>query len=207
MQHACSESATRGTELKAEKTVWSESVIEQTVEGLGYELVDVEWAGGGVLRVFIDNPKAVMLEDGSTTGGITVDDCARVSDQLSRVFAVENVNYERLEISSPGLDRPLKKPADFARFEGFEVFVKLRLSPSGQARGRKQFQGILQKVGAGDDVAVVATDKSATPARFGLVMEGSEGASELLQFSFDEVEKARLVPRIDFKSNAGGKKR
>jgi ribosome maturation factor RimP len=189
---------------RVDKTVWSDSVIEQTVEGLGYELVDVEWAGGGVLRVFIDNPEAEVLADGSMIGGITVEDCARVSDQLSRVFTVENVNYERLEISSHGLDRPLKKPAHFARFEGHEAFVKLRISPDGQPRGRKQFQGVLQNVGAAEADGSVAAQ---SPARFGLVMEGTEGARELLEFSFDEVEKARLVPRIDFRSNAGSKKR
>ena len=190
---------------KADETVWSDSVIEQTVDGLGYELVDVEWAGGGVLRVFIDKPGAVVLADGSTQGGITIDDCARVSDQLSRVFAVENVNYERLEISSPGLDRPLKKAAHLARFAGHEAFVKLRTSPGGQTRGRKQFQGVLQVVETATAVADGATCAVAT--RFGLVLEGAEGGQELLEFTFDEVEKARLVPRIDFRSNAGSKKR
>jgi ribosome maturation factor RimP len=188
---------------KADETVWSDSVIEQTVDGLGYELVDVEWAGGGVLRVFIDKPGATVLEDGSTQGGITIDDCARVSDQLSRVFAVENVNYERLEISSPGLDRPLKKPAHFVRFVGHEAFVKLRTSPGSQTRGRKQFQGVLQSV----DAVVADGAAPAGQTRFGLVLEGGEGGQELLEFSFDEVEKARLVPRIDFKSKAGSKKR
>jgi ribosome maturation factor RimP len=186
------------SELKAEQNVWSESIIEQTVQGLGYELVDVEWAGGGVLRVFIDKPPAA-LPDETVAAGITVDDCARVSDQLSRVFTVENVNYERLEISSPGLDRPLKKPADFKRFEGHEAVVKLRKSPGGQTRGRKQFQGVLQ------GVEEVVTE--AAPTRFGLVLEGGEGEDRFLEFSFDEVEKARLVPRIEFRSNAGSKKR
>ncbi len=100
---------------------------------------------------------------------ITVDDCARVSDQLSRVFTVENVNYERLEISSPGLDRPLKKPADFARFAGFEAQVKLRMSPDGQPRGRKQFQGVLQ--------AVEPADAGRAPTRFGLRLDGDDGAA------------------------------
>ena len=154
-----------------------------------------------MLRVFIDRPGAVVQEDGSITGGITIDDCATVSDQLSRVFTVENVNYERLEISSPGLDRPLKKPTDFVRFAGQEIFVKLRASPNGQARGRKQFQGTLQK---GESTA---GDRPAAATKFGLVVEGSEDGPQLLEFTFDEVEKARLVPRIDFRSNAGGKKR
>lgn len=194
---------------EAKSAVWSESVIEETVEGLGYELVDVEWAGGGVLRVFIDRPAAAVdaVNDAdadavAAPGGVTVEDCARVSDQLSRVFAVENVNYERLEISSPGLDRPLKKAADFARFVGQEAFVKLRLAPDGQARGRKQFQGVLAPVEAAD----VEAAGSSVP-RFGLVLDGGDGTSSLLQFTFDEVEKARLVPQIDFRGRAGGKKR
>ncbi len=194
---------------RAEATVWSDSVIEQTVEGLGYELVDVEWAGGGILRVFIDKPGAEILADGSTIGGITVDDCATVSDQLSRVFTVENVNYDRLEVSSPGLDRPLKKPAHFVRFAGHEAFVKFRTSPGGQTRGRKQFQGVLQNVEAAD--AIAAVPSAPLPPRFGLVLGVAEGTEERIEFSFDEVEKARLVPRIDFRSkagsNAGSKKR
>ena len=216
----------------------SDLVIEQTVEGMGYELVDVEWAGGGVLRIFIDKPEGHVREDGSHAEGVTLEDCAQVSEQLSRVFVVENVNYERLEISSPGLDRPLKKPADFARFVGHEAFVKLRTSPSGQPRGRKQFQGILQNIdfdAVGAEVNAEVGDRSdlsidasigartgvirdatsgASPRaeasrshRIGLVFEGNEGAHELLEFSFDEVEKARLVPRIDFSSKAGSKKR
>jgi ribosome maturation factor RimP len=200
--------------LEGKRNVWSESIIEQTVRGLGYELVDVEWAGSGVLRVFIDHPPATEAdansEDGARQGGVTVDDCARVSDQLSRVFTVENVNYERLEISSPGLDRPLKRPADFVRFEGHEALVKLRMSPDGQSRGRKQFQGLLQSV-VPDGVEGATKDDAALPTRFGLVLEGEDGENRLLEFSFDEVEKARLVERLDLKtrtkSGAGSKKR
>ena len=192
--------AQRAGGRKADVTVWSDSVIEQTVTGMGYELVDVEWAGGGVLRVFIDTVDGAVRDDGTPAAGVSVDDCAKVSDQLSRVFAVENVNYERLEISSPGLDRPLKKAADFARFVGQEAFVKLRMSPDGQPRGRRQFQGILQRLEDGDG-------GDALPERMGLIVDGKEGTPELLEFSFDEVEKARLVPRIEFRSRAEGKKR
>ena len=191
---------TSGAE-RAEATVWSDSVIEQTVEGLGYELVDVEWAGGGILRVFIDKPGAEVLADESTIGGITVEDCATVSDQLSRVFTVENVNYDRLEVSSPGLDRPLKKPAHFVRFVGHEAFVKFRTSPGGQTRGRKQFQGVLQSVEGAEEVP------APVPSRFGLVLGAAEGAEERIEFSFDEVEKARLVPRVDLRSKAGSNAR
>src|SRR6188474_1972458 len=81
---------------------------------MGYELVDVQASNGGrFLRLFIDK-----------AGGIGVEDCAAVSRQLSRVFEVEGVDYDRLEVSSPGLDRPLRKAADFARFAGQKAQVR-----------------------------------------------------------------------------------
>src|SRR5688572_10452352 len=91
------------------------ALLETTVGGMGYELVGVERAANGLLRLYIDKP-----------GGITVDDCAAVSNQVSRVLTVENVNYGRLEISSPGLDRLLKGERDFARFAGQRARVRMR---------------------------------------------------------------------------------
>lgn len=96
--------------------------------GLGYELVDFELSGRGLMRVFLDQ-----------TTGITVKDCELVSHQLTRLFAVEGVDYGRLEVSSPGLDRPIKKEADFIRFRGQKVQLKLRIPLA----GRKNFVGIL----------------------------------------------------------------
>jgi ribosome maturation factor RimP len=112
-----------------------QAVIERTVSGLGYELVDVEFAGAGLLRVFIDvaGDRAVRGEP------IRVEDCEQVSHQLSHVLTVENVNYARLEVSSPGLDRPLKKQADFERFAGEEVSIRLRQP----LKGRRNFIGVL----------------------------------------------------------------
>ena len=93
-------------------------LIERTVTGLGYELVDFETSPRArLLTVFIDKPE-----------GITVDDCATVSNQLSRVFTVENIDFDRLEVSSPGLDRPLKKLADFERFAGQQANIRLRVA-------------------------------------------------------------------------------
>lgn len=103
-------------------------LVETTVNGLGYELVDVERSGRGLLRVFLDKPE-----------GISVDDCQLVSNQLTRLFMVENIDYERLEVSSPGLDRPLKKESDFVRFAGCKAQFKLRMPMS----GRKNFVGII----------------------------------------------------------------
>lgn len=154
-------------------------LISKTVSGLGYELVDVERGERGILRVYIDFPADVVEEKGP----ITVEDCATVSHQLSHVLTVENVDYERLEISSPGLDRPVRTLADFARFTGHECTVKLRVAMPGTAN-RKTFTGILRGV-EGDKV--------------GLEFENKDGAA-LLEFTLAELDKARLVPQVDFRS-------
>lgn len=123
-----------------------QAVLEKTLPGLGYELVDFELTAQGDLRVFIDKPE-----------GITVEDCATVSNHLSRLFMVEEVDYKRLEISSPGLDRPLKKAADFIRFSGSLVKLKTRLPIEGQ----KNFIGRIENFE--NDVLTIAFDgKTAT---------------------------------------------
>lgn len=153
-------------------------LIEKTVIGMGYELVDFEQAERGLLRVYID------LMPGETEGGfITVEDCEKVSHQLTHVLTVENVNYERLEISSPGLDRPLRKLSDYVRFAGQEVIVKLRLPMPGMSN-RKTFQGILHE--PVDEVLK-------------LEFEGNDGMATL-DFTLADVDKARLVPKVDFRS-------
>lgn len=138
-----------------------QQVVETTVEGLEFELVALERAGRGLLRVFIDHPE-----------GITVDDCVLVSDQLSRVLAVENVDYERLEVSSPGMDRPLRKPAHFLRFVGEQVKLKLRVPRD----GRKVFSGRL----------LAANDA-------GVQIELENGPAE---FAFEAIDRANLVPEF-----------
>ena len=139
-----------------------EGLIEQVVTGLGYELVDIEFSPKGrLLRVFLDIER-----------GIPVDDCATVSNQLQRVFEVENVDYDRLEVSSPGLDRPLKKLADFERFAGEQAQVRLSL-PIGNQRN---FVGVIERVQ--DGAVALRTEK-------GEVM-----------LPFDDIEKARLVPQF-----------
>lgn len=141
-------------------------VAERTLAGMGFELVDARASGGGrFLTIFIDRP-----------GGITVDHCAEVSRQLSRVFEVEGIDYDRLEVSSPGLDRPLRKAADFERFAGSRVDVKMRMRDES---GRKRFVGLLS--GARDGMAV-------------LQVEGREVA-----LNVDDIDKARLVPDLQSK--------
>jgi len=142
-------------------------VAEMTLAGMGFELVDARASGGGRhLSIFIDRP-----------GGITVDHCAEVSRQLSRVLEVEGIDYDRLEVSSPGLDRPLCKPADFTRFAGSKVDVKMRTRDES---GRKRFTGLLRGEAGG-----VAT----------LEVDGHEVALRL-----DGMDRARLVPDLPAKA-------
>ncbi len=137
--------------------------LETTLGGLGYELVDMERSGkGSLMRIFIDKP-----------GGVNLDDCATVSNHLSRVLTVENVPYERLEISSPGLDRPLKKERDFVRFAGQKVRVKLRVPQEGQ----RNFVGVLQETRAGR-----------------VALQVDEGEGKTVTFDLANLDKARLVP-------------
>jgi ribosome maturation factor RimP len=141
-----------------------ENVITPVVAGMGYELVDLQAANGGrMLRLFIDK-----------AGGIDVEDCAAVSRQLSRVLEVEGVDYERLEVSSPGLDRPLRKAADFARFAGHKADVRMRTP---DPTGRRRFVGVLRGVeGGGVDVEL---DGETT-----------------VRLALDDLERARLVPEL-----------
>ena len=139
-------------------------LLEPTLAGLGYELVDLEQTPrGGLIRVFIDR-----------TGGVGVEDCARISNHLTRVFAVEGVDYDRLEVSSPGLDRPLKKPVDFERFVGETVRLRVRVP----INGRKNLVGMLHEM------------------KNGAVQVEADG--KLVLIEMDNLEKARLVPRISF---------
>ena len=152
--------------------------IEKTVTGLGYDLVDVERTPKGLLRVYIDKLPAASPAAVGVSEFINVEDCERVTRQLQHVLEVEGCTYERLEVSSPGLDRPLKKPADFLRFSGQRVDVSLKLA----FKGRKHYQGVLEPLGEGWRVVF-----------------GDAGSEQALDFTFDEVREARLVPVVDFK--------
>jgi len=141
------------------------SLLESTLTGLGYELVDLEIVQFGrnrLLRLFIDKPE-----------GVTIDDCTYVSNHVSRLLAVElDYDYDRLEVSSPGLDRPLKKEGDFARFAGETVKIKLRIPQE----GKRKFTGVLLGLDDG---------------RIKLDVDGSEVAIAL-----ENLDKARLVPKF-----------
>lgn len=142
-----------------------QQILETTLPGMGYELVDVELTAQGILRVFIDKE-----------GGITVEDCATVSNHLSRVFMVEDLDYKHLEISSPGLDRPLKKAADFVRFTGSMVKLKTRLPVDGQ----KNFIGRIESFDEAAQTIVLAFD------------------GKTAQIELSNVDKARIKPEFKF---------
>ncbi len=130
---------------------------------MGYELVDVQASNGGRhLRLFIDKP-----------GGVTLDDCAAISRHLTRVLAVEGIDYERLEVSSPGLDRPLRKADDFARFAGRRAEVRMRTP---DATGRRKFAGVLRGVEAG---------------QVSMELEG-----QTVRLALDDVDRAKLIAEL-----------
>src|SRR6478736_2742014 len=118
-------------------------LLEQTVPAMGYELVDWDMsARSRLVRVFIDKPN-----------GVDVEDCARVSNHLTHLFAVEEIDFERLEVSSPGLDRPVKQLADYARFAGHEAQLTLRAP----VEGAKRIKGILRGSEADNVLVETAT--------------------------------------------------
>lgn len=140
-----------------------EKVVEPAVAGMGYELIDVQASNGGrLLRLFIDKP-----------GGVTLDDCAAASRHLTRVLAVEGIDYERLEVSSPGLDRPLRKETDFARFAGQRAEVRMRTP---DATGRRKFVGVLRGAEAG---------------QVSMELDG-----RVIALALDDLDKARLIPDL-----------
>jgi len=138
-----------------------EALIEKNVSKLGYELVDLEIINRGeLLRLFIDKPSS-----------ITIDDCVDVTNQLKHILTVEeDISFDRLEVSSPGTDRVIKKLKDFERFKGVKIKIKTR-SPIEE---RRNFKGILQ--GVEKDLILI------------------EFNNTLVRIELDNIEKARLDP-------------
>ena len=213
-----------------------QEIVEQTVTGLGYDLVEIERSAGGLLRITIDLPwtKPGTASVGASVGApdlvpeqfVNVEDCEKVTRQLVFALEVDGVEYKRLEVSSPGIDRPLRHEKDFERFVGQVIDVSLKAPIGAAAAGqvnatRKKFRGTLERV-----PAVAAQEGSAQG-----VMEGVIGAVaqtalgwqivwsdapavkpgqkvskkrppaplQALGFTLDELREARLAPIVSFK--------
>ena len=187
-----------------------QQIVEQTVTGLGYDLVDIERSAGGLLRITIDLP---WVGQSNTPGlevaerFVTVEDCEKVTRQLQFALEVEAADYKRLEVSSPGIDRPLRGERDFTRFLGSEVDLTLKAALGAAAQGqvnpnRKKFRGTLERGDPQPDSApwqIVWSDEP--PAKPGQRVSKKRPAAALqvLGFSLDEVREARLAPIVDFK--------
>lgn len=173
--------------------------IEQTVTGLGYELVDVERTAGGLLRVTIDMPYVKDAEQ-----FVNAEDCEKVTRQLQFVLEVEGAEYSRLEVSSPGIDRPLRTEKDFERFAGDLIDITLKApigvtasAGSAVSANRKKFRGTLERVEAGWQI--VWSDEPPVKPGQKVSKKRVPAPLQALGFALDEIASARLAPVVDFK--------
>lgn len=181
-----------------------QETIEQTVTGLGYDLVEIERTAGGLLRVTIDLPYQPGVDQ-----FINAEDCEKVTRQLQFVLEVEGADYARLEVSSPGIDRPLRHEKDFQRFVGELVDLTLK-APIGVAASagstvsanRKKFRGTLERVELTDGQSgwqIVWSDEPAVKPGQKVSKKRISAPLQALGFTLDEIAQARLAPVVDFK--------
>ena len=215
-----------------------QEIVEQTVTGLGYDLVEIERSAGGLLRITIDLPwESSGTKPASTPGTgegtvpglaqeqfVNVEDCEKVTRQLVFALEVDGVEYKRLEVSSPGIDRPLRHEKDFERFVGHVIDVSLKAPIGAAAQGqvnatRKKFRGTLERVQAvaapvGADEAA-GTDEAVAMATGGWQIVWSDAPAakpgqkiskkrlpaplQAVGFTLDELREARLAPIVSFK--------
>lgn len=174
-----------------------QDIAARTVAGLGYELVELERSAGGTLRVTID-----LAWEPGVERAVTVEDCEKVTRQLQYALEVEGIDYKRLEVSSPGIDRPLRHEQDFERFAGEVVDITLKAPMGAAAAGqvaanRKKFRGTLER--AGDGWQVVWSDEPAPPPGQKVSRKKAPAPMQVLGFTLDELKEARLAPIVDFK--------
>ncbi len=190
-----------------------QQVVEQIVIGLGYDLVEIERSAGGLLRITIDLPWVQPAADASVPAEeqyVTVEDCEKVTRQLQFALEVDGVEYKRLEVSSPGIDRPLRHEQDFVRFEGSIIDITLK-APIGAAGAgqvnatRKKFRGTLERAEAGG-WQIVWSDEPAVKPGQRVSKKRVPAPLQALGFTLDETRDVRLAPIVDFKgrSNKAG---
>ena len=191
-----------------------QEIVEQTVAGLGYDLVEIERSAGGLLRITIDLPWTAPVEGQvSTEQFVNVEDCEKVTRQLQFALEVDGAEYKRLEVSSPGIDRPLRHTQDFERFAGQVIDITLK-APIGEAAAgqvnanRKKFRGTLERVVAADGAVgwqIVWSDAPEPKPGQKVSKKRVPPPLQALGFTLDELRDARLAPIVSFKGrgNAG----
>jgi ribosome maturation factor RimP len=197
------------------KHVALQQTVERTVAGLGYDLVEIERSAGGLLRVTIDLPWSGPTSEAAAPGApealVTVEDCEKVTRQLQFALEVDGIDYKRLEVSSPGIDRPLRNAQDFERFVGEVIDITLK-APMGAAAGgqvaanRKKFRGTLERVAGADgsqgwQIVWSQEPEGKTAPKPGqkISTKRAPAPMQALGFTLDEVREARLAPIVDFK--------
>jgi ribosome maturation factor RimP len=194
-------------------------IVEQIVTGLGYDLVEIDRSAGGLLRITIDLPWSPPSGEGVQGAPgeqfVTVEDCEKVTRQLQYALEVDEVDYKRLEVSSPGIDRPLRHDQDFARFVGHVVDVTLKQPLGSAAAGqvsptRKKFRGVLERVEPVADAApqaelgwqIVWRDEPVTKPGQKISKKRLPAPTQALGFVLSELKEARLAPIVSFKGRA-----
>ena len=183
-----------------------QQIVEQTVTGFGYDLVEIDRSAGGLLRVTIDLPWDPQLGERF----INVEDCEKVTRQLQYALEVDGIEYKRLEVSSPGIDRPLRHEQDFERFVGQMVDITLKAPMGAAAAGqvsptRKKFRGTLERVIAVDGSKgwqIVWSDAPAPKPGQKVSKKREPAPLQALGFTLDELREARLAPIVSFKGRS-----
>ena len=187
-----------------------QQIVEQVVTGLGYDLVEIERSAGGLLRITIDLPWVAPATDAPAPlldQFVPVEDCETVPRQLEFALEVDGVEYKRLEVSSPGIDRPLRHEQDFVRFEGSVIDITLKAPMGAAAAGqvsanRKKFRGTLERAESGG-WQIVWRDEPAVKPGQKVSKKRVPAPLQALGFTLDELRDARLAPIVDFKGRAG----
>ena len=190
-----------------------QQVVEQTVTGLGYDLVEIERSAGGLLRVTIDLPWAPPAADAPAPlveQFVTVEDCEKVTRQLQFALEVDGAEYKRLEVSSPGIDRPLRHEQDFVRFAGAVIDITLKAPIGAAAAGqvnvtRKKFRGTLERAESGGWQIVWSDEPPVKPGQK-VSKKRVPPPLQALGFALDELKDARLAPIVNFKGRAAAGK-
>lgn len=185
-----------------------QELVQQTVQALGLDLVEIERSAGGLLRIFIDVPwRPKQAGQALPEQAVTIEDCEKVTRQLQYALQVQDIDYQRLEVSSPGIDRLLRNEQDFERFAGQVVDITLK-QPIGANSGslpanRKKFRGELEKTEQGGWQIVWSDAPAVKPGQRISKKKLQEALPvHALGFTLDEVREARLAPIVNFKGRA-----